>query len=182
MSARAVSFELNGEPVTVLAEPLETLQSVVRGQLGLTGAKAGCRQGGCGSCTVQVDGKPTLSCLVPVENVEDHAVRTIEGHGDTDGRSELQAAFHEGFASQCGFCSPGMISVAAALLERNPDPTPEEIGTALSGNVCRCTGIAPVEAAGQDPGATHHQATESARSRSAAGTGTGSSVPILTVT
>ena len=150
MSARAVSFELNGEPVTVLAEPLETLQSVVRGQLGLTGAKAGCRQGGCGSCTVLLDGEPTLSCLVPVENVEDHAVRTIEGHGEADGRSELQAAFHEGFASQCGFCSPGMISVAAALLERNPDPTPEEIGVALSGNVCRCTGIAPIIAAVSD--------------------------------
>jgi carbon-monoxide dehydrogenase small subunit len=144
VSARAVSFDLNGEPVTVLAEPLETLQSAVRDRLGLTGTKAGCQQGGCGSCTVQVDGEPTLSCLVPVENVEGRAVRTIEGHGDGDRQSALQAAFHDGFASQCGFCTPGMISAAAALLERNRDPSPEEIGAALSGNVCRCTGIAPI--------------------------------------
>lgn len=150
MSARAVSLELNGEPVTVLAEPLETLLSVLRGRLDLTGTKAGCRQGGCGGCTVLLDGEPTLSCLVPVENVEDRAVRTIEGHGGPDGQSALQAAFHEGFASQCGFCSPGMISAAAALLERNPDPTPEEIAAALSGNVCRCTGIAPIIAAVSD--------------------------------
>ena len=144
MNARAVSFELNGEPVTVLAQPLVALQSVLRDQLGMTGTKAGCRQGGCGSCTVHVDGEPTLSCLVPIENVEGLAVTTIEGLGPADAAGALQAAFHEGFATQCGFCSPGMIAVAAALLERNPEPTREEIGEALAGNVCRCTGIAPI--------------------------------------
>jgi len=144
MSARAVSFELNGEPVTVLAQPLVALQSVVRDQLGMTGTKAGCRQGGCGSCSVHVDGEPTLSCLVPVENVEGRSVTTIEGLGSAEAPSALQAAFHEGFATQCGFCSPGMIAVASALLERNPDPSREEIGEALAGNVCRCTGIAPI--------------------------------------
>ena len=147
MRARAISFELNGEPVAVLAKPLASLQSVLREQLSATGTKAGCRQGGCGSCTVHVDGEPTLSCLVPVEHVEDRAVTTVEGLGTAENPSPLQAAFHEGFATQCGFCSPGMIAAASALLERNPDPTPEEIGEALAGNICRCTGIAPIIAA-----------------------------------
>jgi len=150
MTARAVGFALNGEPVAVLAEPLTTLQSVLREQLGMTGTKAGCRQGGCGTCTVHVDGEPTLSCLVPVENVEDRAVTTIEGLGSPEEPSALQAAFHEGFATQCGFCSPGMVAIASALLERNPDPSAEEIGEALAGNVCRCTGIAPIVAAIED--------------------------------
>jgi aerobic carbon-monoxide dehydrogenase small subunit len=163
MSARAVSFELNGEAVTVLAEPLETLQSAVRERLGLTGAKAGCRQGGCGSCTVQVDGEPTLSCLVPVENIEGRTVRTIEGHGNGDRRSALQIAFHDGFASQCGFCTPGMISAASSLLERNPNPSAEEIGAALAGNVCRCTGIAPIVAAVSDAARRMREDPEASR-------------------
>jgi aerobic carbon-monoxide dehydrogenase small subunit len=144
VSARAVEFELNGEPTTALAAPLESLQSVLRDRLGMTGTKAGCRQGGCGSCTVQLDGEPVLSCLVPVEHAEGRAVTTIEAYASVEELSPLQAAFHEGFASQCGFCSPGMISLAAALLERDPDPSPERIAEALAGNVCRCTGIAPI--------------------------------------
>lgn len=144
MTARAVSFELNGEPVAALARPLETLQSVLRDQLGMTGTKAGCRQGGCGSCTVRLDDKPVLACLVPVEHVEGHSVTTIEGLGSADALSPVQATFHERFAVQCGFCSPGMIMVATALLERNPDPTRAEITEALAGNVCRCTGIVPI--------------------------------------
>jgi aerobic carbon-monoxide dehydrogenase small subunit len=160
MRPQAVSFELNGEPVTVLAKPLVTLQAVLREQLGMTGTKAGCRQGGCGSCTVHVDGEPTLSCLVPVENVAERTVTTIEGLGSAEDPSPLQAAFHEGFATQCGFCSPGMIAVATALLERNPDPAPEEIGEALAGNVCRCTGIAPIVAAIQDAAARMREREE----------------------
>ena len=109
MTARAVSFELNGEPVAALARPLETLQSVLRDQLGMTGTKAGCRQGGCGSCTVRLDGEPVLACLVPVEHVEGHSVTTIEGLGSADALSPVQATFYERFAIQCGFCSPGMI-------------------------------------------------------------------------
>ena len=144
MTARAVSFELNGAPVAALARPLETLQSVLRDQLGMTGTKAGCRQGGCGSCTVRLDGEPVLACLVPVEHVEGHSVTTIEGLGSADALSPVQATFHELFAVQCGFCSPGMITVATALLERNPDPTRAEITEALAGNVCRCTGIVPI--------------------------------------
>jgi carbon-monoxide dehydrogenase small subunit len=138
---RAVAFELNGEPVAALAQPLASLQSVLRNQLGMTGTKAGCRQGGCGSCTVRVDGEPVLSCLVPVEHAEGRAVTTIEGVGAPDQLSRLQSAFYEGFATQCGFCSPGMISVATALLERNPRPSREEIVEALAGNICRCTGL-----------------------------------------
>jgi carbon-monoxide dehydrogenase small subunit len=160
MRPQAVSFELNGEPVTVLAKPLVTLQAVLREQLGMTGTKAGCRQGGCGSCTVHVDGEPTLSCLVPVENVAESTVTTIEGLGSPEEPSALQAAFHEGFATQCGFCSPGMIALATALLERNPDPSPEEIGEALAGNVCRCTGIAPIVAAIQDAAARMREREE----------------------
>jgi aerobic carbon-monoxide dehydrogenase small subunit len=144
MTARAVSFELNGEPVAALARPLETLQSVLRDQLGMTGTKAGCRQGGCGSCTVRLDGEPVLACLVPVEHVEGRSVATIEGLGSADALSPVQATFYERFAVQCGFCSPGMIMAATALLERNPDPSRAEITEAVAGNVCRCTGIVPI--------------------------------------
>jgi aerobic carbon-monoxide dehydrogenase small subunit len=144
MTARAVSFELNGEPVAALARPLDTLQSVLRHQLGMTGTKAGCRQGGCGSCTVWLDGEPVLACLTPVEHVEGHSITTIEGLGAAEALSPVQAIFYERFAIQCGFCSPGMIMAATALLERNPDPTRAEIIEALAGNVCRCTGIVPI--------------------------------------
>jgi aerobic carbon-monoxide dehydrogenase small subunit len=144
MTARAVAFDLNGAPIAALALPLQTLQSVLRDQLGMTGTKAGCRQGGCGSCTVRVEGEPVLACLVPVEHVEGRSVTTIEGIGSAEALSPVQETFHERFAVQCGFCSPGMITVATALLERNPQPTREEITEALAGNVCRCTGIVPI--------------------------------------
>ncbi len=150
MTAQVTSFELNGEAISVLAPPLTSLQSVLRDQLGLTGTKAGCRQGGCGSCTVTVDGAPTLSCLVPAEHVEGHSVVTIEGLGTPEELSPLQAAFHEGYALQCGFCTPGMISIAAALLEGKPEPTRADIVEALAGNVCRCTGIEAIIDAVQD--------------------------------
>lgn len=150
---RAVSFELNGSETTALARPIEPLQAVLRDELGMTGTKAGCRQGGCGSCTVQLDGEPVLACLVPVEHAEGRSVTTIEGLGTQDEPHPLQAAFHEGFATQCGFCAPGMILAAEALLEREPDPTDEEIADALAGNLCRCTGIAPIVAAVQDAAA-----------------------------
>jgi carbon-monoxide dehydrogenase small subunit len=141
MIGQATTFELNGETVSVLATPMASLQSLLREQLGLTGTKAGCRQGGCGSCTVRLDGDPVLSCLVPAEHVEGRSVTTIEGLGTPEAISPLQAAFHERYAVQCGFCTPGMISIAATLLERNPQPTREEVVDALAGNVCRCTGI-----------------------------------------
>jgi carbon-monoxide dehydrogenase small subunit len=128
-------FELNGRATEVMAGPLVTLGTVLREQLRLTATKAGCRQGGCGSCTVLVDGEPVLSCLLPVANVAGHAVTTLEGLDDP-----LQQAFHERFAVQCGFCAPGMLIAARALLDRNPSPSREEIAEAIAGNVCRCTG------------------------------------------
>jgi aerobic carbon-monoxide dehydrogenase small subunit len=128
-------FELNGRATEVMARPLATLGHILREQLRLTATKAGCRQGGCGSCTVLVDGEPMLSCLLPVANVAGRAVTTLEGLDDP-----LQRIFHERFAVQCGFCAPGMLLTARALLDRNPTPSRAEIAEALAGNVCRCTG------------------------------------------
>ena len=137
MPSEVIEFELNGRTTEVIARPLATLGHVLREQLELRAAKAGCRQGGCGSCTVMVDDEPVLSCLLPVANVAGRSVRTLEG---MEGADPLQAIFHERFAVQCGFCAPGMLVAARALLDRNPSPTREEIAAALTGNVCRCTG------------------------------------------
>jgi aerobic carbon-monoxide dehydrogenase small subunit len=137
MPSEVFTFELNGRETEVMARPLATLGHVLREQLELRAAKAGCRQGGCGSCTVLVDGEPVLSCLLPVANVAGRSVATLEGMG---GEDPLQKVFHERFAVQCGFCAPGMLMAARALLERNPSPTREEIAEAIAGNVCRCTG------------------------------------------
>jgi carbon-monoxide dehydrogenase small subunit len=137
MPSEVFSFELNGRETEVMARPLATLGHVLREQLELRAAKAGCRQGGCGSCTVLVDGEPVLSCLTPVANVAGRSVSTLEG---MRGEDRLQAVFHERFAVQCGFCAPGMLMAARALLERNPSPSREEIAEAIAGNVCRGTG------------------------------------------
>jgi aerobic carbon-monoxide dehydrogenase small subunit len=137
MPSEVFSFELNGRETEVLARPLMTLGHVLREQLELRAAKAGCRQGGCGSCTVLVDGEPVLSCLLPVANVAGRSVATVEG---MEGEDPLQLIFHERFAVQCGFCAPGMLIAARALLEHNPSPSREEIAEAIAGNVCRCTG------------------------------------------
>jgi carbon-monoxide dehydrogenase small subunit len=139
-----VGFELSGRPVEVMAAPLTTLQQVLRSQLGYTGVKDGCRQGGCGSCTVLVDGEPMLSCLLPVQDVAGRKVTTIEGINPPEGLDPLQRSFldHNGF--QCGYCTPGMELIARALLERNPAPTRDEIVEALAGNLCRCTGYRPI--------------------------------------
>jgi carbon-monoxide dehydrogenase small subunit len=140
MASRVVAFELSGREVEVLVAPLTTLQSVLRTQLGHTAVKDGCRQGGCGSCTVLVDGAPMLSCLLPVEDVAGRSVTTLEGLTPADGLHPVQRAFLESRGFQCGYCTPGMELLAKALLDRNPDPTRGEIVDALSGNVCRCTG------------------------------------------
>lgn len=136
MPSEVFEFSLNGRPAEVMAGPLATLNHVLREQLGLRAAKTGCRQGGCGSCTVMVDGQAVLSCLLPVANVAGRSVTTLEGWED----DPLQRIFHERFAVQCGYCAPGMLMAARALLDRNPSPTREEIAEALVGNVCRCTG------------------------------------------
>ena len=153
MAAQIVSFILNGRETEVMIKPLTTLQTLLRDQLGYTATKTGCKQGGCGSCTVLVDGEPMLSCLLPVADIAGQAVTTLEGITPVNGLHPLQEAFFENFAIQCGYCSPGMIMVSKALLDHNPQPSREEIIGALTGNLCRCTGYEPiikaVEAAAQ---------------------------------
>jgi aerobic carbon-monoxide dehydrogenase small subunit len=144
VAAQIVSFTLNGRETEVMIKPLTTLQTLLRDQLGYTATKTGCKQGGCGSCTVLVDGEPMLSCLLPVADIAGQAVTTLEGITPVNGLHPLQEAFFENFAIQCGYCSPGMIIVSKALLDRNPQPSRAEIIDALTGNLCRCTGYEPI--------------------------------------
>jgi carbon-monoxide dehydrogenase small subunit len=144
MASKIVGFQLNGKPVEVIVKPMTTLQRVLREQLGYTATKSGCRQGGCGSCTVLVNGEPMLSCLLPAEEIEGQAVMTLEGLAENGNLNPIQAAFFEKFAIQCGYCTPGMIMVTKALLDENPQPTRAEIVEAITGNYCRCTGYEPI--------------------------------------
>lgn len=150
MAVTIVSFTLNGRETDVLVKPLTTLQTLLREQLGYTATKAGCRQGGCGSCTVLVDGQPMASCLLPVEDVAGKQVTTLEGITPDQGLHPIQEAFYENFATQCGYCTPGMIVVIKALLDRESQPDRQVIIDALAGNVCRCTGYEPIIQAVQD--------------------------------
>ena len=141
MRSRVIELTVNDEPRELLAPPGTTLLTTLRETLGLTAAKRGCAQGTCGTCTVLLDGEPVMSCLVPVETIDGATVRTLEGVTRPDGElDELQAAFLEGFATQCGFCTSGMIMAAEGLLATNPEPTRDDVVRAISGNVCRCTG------------------------------------------
>jgi aerobic-type carbon monoxide dehydrogenase small subunit (CoxS/CutS family) len=135
-----IRFVLNGEAVEVAFEPHKTLLEILREDLGLTGTKHGCELGECGTCAVLLDGRPVLSCLVLGLDVEDRSVTTIEGLAQGPKLHPLQEAFAELGAAQCGYCTPGFLLVAKALLEENPNPTLEQIKEALSGNLCRCTG------------------------------------------
>jgi aerobic carbon-monoxide dehydrogenase small subunit len=144
MASVITGFTLSGREVEVMAPPMATLQSVLRTQLGQTGVKDGCRQGGCGSCTVLVDGEPMMSCLLPVEDVAGRSVMTVEGLAPVEGLDPVQRAFLEANGFQCGYCTPGMVLVARALLDHNPTPTRDEIMDALTGNACRCTGYLPI--------------------------------------
>jgi len=131
---------VNGKVHEVETEPIRTLLQVIREDLGLTGTKSGCERGECGACTVLIDGVAVNSCLMPVMEVEDKEVLTIEGLARNGHLHPLQEKFIELGAIQCGFCSPGMILMAKALLDRNPRPTEEEVRREISGNYCRCTG------------------------------------------
>lgn len=162
MAVRIVNLEVNGVDKALMARPETTLLLGLREQLGMTGAKRGCAQGACGSCTVLLDGSPVVSCLVPAVAVDGARVSTVEGLADGQQLSDLQQAFVDGFATQCGFCTPGMLMSAEALLDRNPDPTVEEVHEAISGNVCRCTGYEPIVAAVLDAAARRREATASA--------------------
>jgi carbon-monoxide dehydrogenase small subunit len=144
MPSRIVNFTLNGRNIEVIVQPAETVQTIVREKLGYTATKVGCKQGGCGSCTVLVNGEPMLSCLLPAEDVVDQEVTTLEGITPRDGLHPIQKAFYENYAQQCGFCTPGMILVSKALLDHNPNPTRDDIVEAIAGNFCRCTGYAPI--------------------------------------
>ncbi|MBM2620785.1 (2Fe-2S)-binding protein [Actinoplanes sp. LDG1-06] len=144
---KIVNLKVNGVGRTFIARPETTLLLALREQLGLTGAKRGCAQGACGSCTVLLDGQPVVSCLVPAVTVDGSDVATVEGLADGRKLSDVQQAFLDGFATQCGFCTPGMIMSAEALLDRNPNPTRDEVNEAISGNVCRCTGYEPIVSA-----------------------------------
>jgi len=135
-----IQMTVNGELVEAAVEPNRTLLQFLREDLGLTGTKHGCGLGDCGACTVILDGKPVNSCLVLAVQARGRDVLTIEGLAANGNLHPIQQAFVEKGAIQCGFCSPGMILSAKSLLDENPNPTEREIRTALSGNLCRCTG------------------------------------------
>jgi len=144
MAVKIITFTLNGRETDVMVKPLTTVQTLLREQLGYTATKIGCKQGGCGSCTVLLDGQPMVSCLLPVEDVAGREVTTLEGITPDQGLHPIQEAFFDGYATQCGYCTPGVILVSKALLDRNPHPSRQDIIEALSGNVCRCTGYEPI--------------------------------------
>jgi aerobic-type carbon monoxide dehydrogenase small subunit (CoxS/CutS family) len=131
---------VNGEELDLAVAPHHTLLEVLREEAGLTGTKHGCEQGECGLCTVLVDGLPRFSCLTLALEAQGSEVRTVEGLAHGGELHPLQQAYVEKGASQCGYCSPGMLMSALALLENNPAPTRHEIREALAGNLCRCTG------------------------------------------
>jgi aerobic carbon-monoxide dehydrogenase small subunit len=142
---------VNGALHELHSPPLTSLLAALREELDITSPKAGCQQGGCGACTVLVDGEARRSCLVPLAAIDGASITTVEGLGEADDLSPVQAAFDEHYAAQCGFCTSGFVMAATALIDRKPKPRREEILEALSGHVCRCTGyikiVAAVEAA-----------------------------------
>ena len=135
-----VQTTINGEEVDFLCEPRQSLLECLRDVIGLTGSKEGCNDGNCGACNVVLDGRIVTSCLVLGVEVEGKDVTTIEGIASPEGLHPVQQAFLENAALQCGICTPGFIIASKALLEKNPDPTEEEIRFWLANNLCRCTG------------------------------------------
>jgi len=135
-----ITLQVNGEPVEVAFAPHKTLLEVLREDLGLTGTKHGCELGECGCCAVLLDGQPVLSCLVLGLTVAGRAVSTVEGMAEGARLDPLQQAFAELGAAQCGYCTPGILLTARALLDKTPHPSREQIQAALAGNLCRCTG------------------------------------------
>jgi len=135
---------VNGESYTLAVEPCESLLDVLRDKLSLTGTKKGCNRGDCGACTIIMDGKTVNSCLVLAVEAGDKEVLTIEGLANKGQLHPIQEAFVQQGAVQCGYCTPGMIMSAKALLDENPNPTEEEVRQAIGGNLCRCTGYVKI--------------------------------------
>lgn len=155
-----VTLKVNGRARSASVPPETTLLSLLRDEFGLTGAKLGCDVGDCGACTVMVDGKPVNACLMLAAQAADREVLTIEGLATRDALHPIQQAFEEHASLQCGFCGPGMILSAKALLDENADPSPLEVRDALSGNLCRCTGYTKIVDAVQDAAARLRSAVE----------------------
>lgn len=144
MAKTPVQFSLNGSSAAVFVDDAQNLLDVLRRGVGDLTPKYGCGQGTCGSCTVLIDGEPHLSCLTLAETVEGRSVETTNGLAAGPKLHALQEAFMENFAAQCGYCTPGMLIAAKALLDRTPRPSREEVIEAISGNICRCTGYDPI--------------------------------------
>ena len=140
---QVLNLTVNGEDFEIYIEPSRTLRDVLREELELTGTKSGCSAGRCGACTVLIDGKAVKSCLILAPQAQGHQITTIEGLSK-DGLHPLQQAFIDHFAIQCGYCTPGTILSAKALLDENPDATYDEIREGLTGNLCRCTGYVKI--------------------------------------
>ncbi len=140
----SLRMKVNGEEVEVAVKPTWTLLRVLRQELGLTGTKKGCEQGDCGSCTIILDGRAVNACLVLALQAQSKEIETIEGMGSPDRLHPLQESFIKNGAVQCGFCTPGMLMSATAMLRENPSPTLQEIKRGISGNLCRCTGYTKI--------------------------------------
>lgn len=138
---------INGEAVCLVIEPRESLSDVIRDRLNLTGTHVGCDHGACGACTVLLDGTPVRSCVVLAARCDDHAVTTVEGTRGDPVFAVLRRHFHEKHAVQCGFCTPGMLFMAADIIRRHPDPSEATVRAELSGQICRCTGYIGIIAA-----------------------------------
>jgi carbon-monoxide dehydrogenase small subunit len=147
MAKTALQFRHNGREVAVFVDGGGNLLNALREGVGDVSVKFGCGQGGCGACTVLIDGEAHLSCLTLAETVEGRSVETADGLKSGPELHPLQKAFMESFAAQCGYCTPGMLMAAKALIDRNPSPSKQEVVEAISGNICRCTGYEPIIAA-----------------------------------
>ena len=157
MAKKPIQFQLNNSSKSVFVEEGQNLLDVLRSEVGDLTPKLGCAQGGCGACTVLIDGEPHVSCLTLAEIIEGRSVETVGSLANGPDLHPLQDAFMDGFAAQCGYCTPGMLMSAKALLDKNPSPSREDVIEAIAGNLCRCTGYEPIidailDAAGKSNG------------------------------